>query len=158
MMHNTNTCAPLESGTAHSLPCVKAVIGTVRELTEIMGREVELLRAMKVREFGQMQERKNTLVESYEKLAGDLKSSPAFAESIDPRLKDELRDVTERMHSVMEQNARAIQAAQSVNQRIANAIVEAVQGSPAHHRYSPEGAMTANTAAPPVSVQVDQVS
>ncbi len=145
---------------AHAIEAdpIEAVIATVRELTEIMSREVELLRAMKVRDFSELQDRKTVLVGTYESLTKELAGRPEFFASIDPRLKAELRDITERMHGVMDTNAAAIRAAQAVNQKIANAIVDAVQSQSVTQGYSSGGAVTAQRAGPPVSVQVDRVS
>src|SRR3546814_3085627 len=56
-----------------------------------------------------------------------LRANPAFAAAIDPVLREELTDVMERMHAVMAENEQAINAARSANQRIATAIVNAVQ-------------------------------
>src|SRR3546814_19397865 len=92
-----------------------------------MGREVELLRAMRGRDFGELRDHKLGLVQAYEKQTEHLRANPAFAAAIDPVLREELTDVMERMHAVMAENEQAINAARSANQRIATAIVHAVQ-------------------------------
>src|SRR3546814_9538508 len=92
-----------------------------------MSREVELLRAMRVRDFGELQDHKLGLVQAYEKQTEHLRANPAFAAAIDPVLREELTDVMERMHAVMAENEHAINAARSANQRIDTAIVNAVQ-------------------------------
>jgi transcription elongation factor GreA len=55
-----------------------------------MSREIELLRAMRVRDFGELQDHKLDLVQSYEKHTADLRANPAFVEAIDPLLREEL--------------------------------------------------------------------
>src|SRR3546814_13949346 len=72
-----------------------------------MGREVELLRAMRVRDFGELQDHKLGLVQAYEKQTEHLRANPAFAAAIDPVLREELTDVMERMHAVMAENERS---------------------------------------------------
>src|SRR3546814_17312665 len=86
---------------------------------------------MRGRDFGELQDHKLGLVQAYEKQTEHLRANPAFAAAIDPVLREELTDVMERMHAVMAENAQAINAARSANQRIAPAIVNAVQ---AHQR------------------------
>src|SRR3546814_21169621 len=92
-----------------------------------MSREVELLRAMRVRDFGELQDHKLGLVQAYEKHSEHLRRHPAFVEAIDPVLRAELTDVMERMHAVMSENEVASNAARAANQRVATALVNAVQ-------------------------------
>src|SRR3546814_18080081 len=82
---------------------------------------------MRGRDFGELQDHKLGLVQAYEKQTEHLRANPAFAAAIDPVLREELTDVMERMHAVMAENEQAINAARSANQRIATAIVNAVQ-------------------------------
>lgn len=136
---------------------LRHIIQLVEDLTAVMSREVELLRAMRVRDFGELQDHKLALVQSYEKHTATLRGNPAFAELIDPRLREELKDVMERMHAVMSENELAINAARSANQRIATAIVNAVNSFQSEGSgYSNDGSVAQQNAKPPVSVQIDQ--
>ncbi|WP_299616730.1 hypothetical protein [Pelagibius sp.] len=136
---------------------LRQIISLVEDLTAVMSREVDLLRAMRVREFGELQDHKLSLVQSYEKQTSPLRSNPAFAELIDPLLREELTDVMERMHGVMNENEMAINAARKANERIATAIVNAVQGQQSESSgYSERGSLNRQAAQPPVSVQLDQ--
>ena len=110
-----------------------------------------------MRDFGELQDHKLSLVQSYEKQTAPLRSNPAFAQLIDPRLREELTDVMERMHAVMSENEQAINAARTANQRIATAIVNAVQTQQTENSgYSSRGGVNQSAAVPPVSVQIDQ--
>src|SRR3546814_19146409 len=63
----------------------------------------------------------------------------------------------ERMHAVMAENEQAINAARSANQRIATAIVNAVQAHQSESAgYSAKGRSGKDSTRPPVSVQIDQ--
>lgn len=136
---------------------LRQVIHIVEDLTAVMSREVELLRAMRVRDFGELQDHKLGLVQSYEKQTEHLRSNPAFIKAIDPVLRDELTDVMERMQAVMSENEQAISAARSTNQRVATAIVNAVQEQQSEAGgYSKQGAPSKSAGKPPVSVQFDQ--
>ena len=136
---------------------LRQVIHIIQDLTAVMSREVELLRAMRVRDFGELQDHKMGLVQSYEKQTEGMRKNPAFAEAIDPLLRDELTDVMERMHAVMSENELAINAARTANQRIATAIVKAVEHQQSDSAgYSSRGNANKTAAKPPVSVQIDQ--
>lgn len=136
---------------------LRQVIHIVEDLTAVMSREVELLRAMRVRDFGELQDHKLGLVQAYEKQTEHLRRNPAFAAAMDPVLRAELTDVMERMHAVMSENEQAISAARSANQRIATAIVNAVQEQKSEGTgYSAKGSSGKASARPPVSVQIDQ--
>jgi len=136
---------------------LRQVIHIVQDLTSVMSREVELLRAMRVRDFGELQDHKLGLVEAYEKQTEGMRANPAFADALDPVLRDELTDVMERMHEVMSENEQAINAARTANQRVATAIVKAVQEHQGEGSgYSSKGGVTRTAAKPPVSVQIDQ--
>jgi len=136
---------------------LRQVIQIVEDLTAVMSREVELLRAMRVRDFGELQDHKLGLVQSYEKQTEEMRKNPAFVEAIDPLLREELTDVMERMHAVMAENEMAINAARTANQRIATAIVKAVEQQQGENTgYSSRGAAGKASGKPPVSVQIDQ--
>ena len=75
---------------------------------------------------------------------------------LEPRLRDELADATKRMHGAMEQSRPALEAARALNNRVATAIVEAVQSErPENARYSGQGDYSSVKNAPPLSVQLD---
>lgn len=137
---------------------LRQVIHIVEDLTAVMSREVELLRAMRVRDFGELQDHKLGLVQAYEKQTEHLRRNPAFVQALDPLLREELTDVMERMHAVMHENEQAINAARSANERVATAIVNAVQEhNAAGAGYSPKGKGGGKSGArPPVSLQIDQ--
>src|SRR3546814_2478646 len=112
---------------------------------------------MRGRDFGELQDHKLGLVQAYEKQTEHLRANPAFAAAIDPVLREELTDVMERMHAVMAENEQAINAARSANQRIATAIVNAVQAhQSASAGYSAKGRSGKDSTRPAVGVEIDQ--
>lgn len=136
---------------------IRQVIELVGDLTHIMNQEVGLLRSMRVRDFGKLQDRKLELVQAYEQQTAGLRSDPSFVEAMDPRLREELKDVVSRMHETMRENELAIGAARAANEKLAKAILDAVTSTqPEGTGYSRSGARENTTAAPPVSVQIDQ--
>lgn len=135
----------------------RQIIRIIEDLTALMSEEVRLLRAMQVREFTALQDRKLALTEAYEAETRTLREDAVFAASLAPRIRSELLDLLERLHSVMDDNATAILAAREMNHRVAQAIVAAVQEQkPENGIYSAAGALSSSKAAPPVSLQIDQ--
>ena len=135
---------------------IHRLIETVKELTELMSQETDLLRALQVKNFSALQDHKLALIQTYEESSALLRQDPSFAKAIDPRLRAELKDVNARMRDVMQENEMAILAAREMNQRAASAIVEAVSALRSDGSvYSGEGAYRKDKAAPPLSVQID---
>ena len=91
-----------------------------------MSQEVELLKAMRLRDFGELQTRKTALAESYEEQSAEFRKIPGFAATLEPRLREELKDAVSRMHEVMKVNETAIKAARTVNEKLARVILDAV--------------------------------
>ena len=154
---NHGASAPAALASSHAAVTeIRSVIDIVHDLTGLMNQETQLLRAMQIKDFSLLQERKTRLVEAYENQTRALREDPGFAAKIDPRLRAELKDVAERMQAVMAENDVAIKAARELNQRVATAIVDAVQsGKPASSVYSSRGGYQETKSAPPVSVQID---
>lgn len=135
---------------------VLELIEVVKDLTAVMAQEVTLLRAMQIREFSGLQERKNFLVDAYERLSLGLRKDPAFGATLDPLLRNELRELLEDMQSTLAHNETAIRAAREANERLAKAIVAAVGQKKAETGgYSAKG-QTGKGPSEPVSVQIDQ--
>lgn len=135
---------------------VLELIEVVKDLTAVMAQEVTLLRAMQIREFGGLQERKNFLVDAYERLSLGLRKDPAFGATLDPLLRNELLELLEDMQSTLAHNEAAIRAAREANERLAKAIVAAVGQKKAENGgYSAKG-QTGTGPSEPVSVQIDQ--
>lgn len=135
----------------------KEIMRIIEDLTSLMSEEVRLLKAMQVREFTALQKRKLALTKDYEVQTKVLREDRAFAASLGPRIRSEMRDLMERLHAVMDDNATAILAAQEMNHRVAQAIVAAVhEQKPENGIYSAAGGLSKSKAAPPVSLQFDQ--
>ena len=136
---------------------VMELIEVVKDLTAVLSQEILTLRGMQIKAFGALQERKLFLVGAYEGLAAELRKDPAFAATLDPALRQELRALLEDMEGTMAQNEAAIRSARDANQRLAKAIVDAVtQKSSERSGYAASGMRASPRIETPVSVQVDQ--
>lgn len=127
---------------------VHSVIATVKGLVSVMTREVELLRAMQIKEMSLLQEEKLTLVNAYEQGTSMLKNDPSFMKHLDPLLKKELREVIQQLNVTVKENETALLAAKTNNERLMQAVVEAVQQhtSEKSTSYSPTGVLAAQSA------------
>ena len=135
---------------------MKELIAVIRDITALTSRETDFLRAMELKKFAELHEKKMTLIGTYEEHTNRLRRDPDFASHLEPRLRDELTDATRRMHSAMEESRPALEAARTLNNRVATAIVEAVQSErPENARYSGDGDYSSVKNAPPLSVQLD---
>ena len=140
---------PLPDGTS-----IHSIIKVVRELTSLMSREVELLRAMQIQEFSVLQGQKLELIGAYETETAALREDQFATERLDESLRDELRDVVGRMTATMRENEAAIRAAKTTNEKLVKAITTAVQTAQnSHIGYSNQGQHQATGA---VSLRVDQ--
>src|SRR3546814_19423685 len=97
---------------------LRQVIHIVEDLTAVMSREVELLSAMRVRDFGEVQDHKLGLVQTNEKHTEHRRRHPAFVEAINPVPRAELTAVLERMPAVLDEHGAAINADREANQRV----------------------------------------
>ncbi len=139
---------PLNGTSIHS------IITVVRELTSLMSREVELLRAMQIQEFSVLQGQKLELISRYENETAALREDRFATERLDESLREELRDVVGRMTETMRENEAAIRAAKTTNEKLVKAITTAVQTAQnSHVGYSNQGTQQATGA---VSLRLNQ--
>lgn len=140
--------APQDKNSIHS------IIRVVRDLTSLMSREIELLRAMQIQEFGVLQGQKLELISAYEEETAALRDDQFATQRLDDSLREELRDVVGRMTETMRENEAAIRAAQTTNEKLVKVITTAVQSARnSHLGYSSQGTKQASGA---VSFKIDQ--
>lgn len=133
---------------------IHSIISVVRQLTSLMSREVELLRAMQIQEFSVLQGQKLELISTYENETAALREDQFATERLDESLREELRDVVGRMTATMRENEAAIRAAKTTNEKLVKAITTAVQTAQnSHVGYSSQGTQQATGA---VSLRMNQ--
>ena len=126
---------------------VHSVIEIVKGLISVMSREIVLLRAMQIKEMSQLQKEKLTLVNAYEQGTSKLKNDPSFMKHLNPLLKNELRDVIQLLNDTVKENETALLAAKTSNERLMQAVVDAVQQQKNNNSasYSPTGVLAAQS-------------
>ncbi len=138
----------------HDKNSIHSIISVVRDLTNLMSREVELLRAMQIQEFSVLQGQKLELISAYEDETAALREDKFATERLDESLREELRDVVGRMTETMRENEAAIRAAQTTNEKLVKVITTAVQTAQnSHIGYSKQGT---NQATGAVSLRINQ--
>jgi len=115
---------PAEGGDLR--PSIDALIEIASKLIALLGRETALLRQMKIREIGALQDEKLTLSRAYEARVRALNKHGDAVDGVEQAIRDELRATVNRFQSAAEANSIVVRAAQTVNQRLMQAIVDAV--------------------------------
>ena len=125
------------------------LVAVTARLIDLMGREIDLLRAMKPREIDELQDEKSTLARRYADAVQQLSSEPERLASVAPGVRDELKRATERFEVAVAENARALRSASEANARLIKAIVEAAEGQiPRAEGYTPTGGTAARLVGP----------
>ncbi len=128
---------PVEPLDIHDLLAV-----TVK-LKDILSRETEQLKQMKVKEMGVLQQEKarlTKLLESYQSL---LKANPKALGELDEEMREELEFEMEEFTRIVDENYRRVTVARAVNQRIVQAILDVVTEEQHAGTYTKQGVASA---------------
>lgn len=106
---------------------VSAVISIAGRLIEIMHREIDVLRDMRIQGLDTLQAEKNTLVTAYETAVVELQSEPEIFVAVNEAMKQEFAEVVSEFNKVLADNERALHAAQVAHDRLFKAIIRAVE-------------------------------
>ncbi len=101
-------------------------IGALMELTglltEVMAREVELLRTMRSSDIATLGEEKAKLAAAYAGMFETVRANPALVKDAEPGLRETLKEATAALKAEIEDNVRAITAAKTLNERLIRAL------------------------------------
>ncbi len=130
---------------------------TVDRLIEVLDDEAELLGAMKATEIGRLQPAKSMLIDSYERLAAELRADEERLNGLAPTERAALGEAMTRLSQASRRNETALRAVTTANERLMRAIVDEVRRQQADGSvYTVDGAVAADGKAPPVSVRIDE--
>lgn len=139
---------------------IASLVALTARLIDLMGREIELLRAMRPREIEGLQADKASLARSYAEMVHQLSADPARLKALEPVVRDELMRVTERFEAAVAENARALKSASEANARLVRAIVDAAERQlPRAEGYTRAGNASERTVGPrgrPVALAVNR--
>ena len=128
------------------------------KLSEVLEQEVALLREMRPGEIEALQPAKQSMTASYERLTGDLRLSSAF-ENLDRERKERLLSAAKRLDKLSGENAGALKAAMAANQKMMQAIFDAVrqeQGSSGTYRRDGRMHGDSPAGAPPIALSLNK--
>jgi len=117
----------LEAAPVEPVPSLPEAMETARRLTAVLDDEIELLRGLDLAELRELSEEKARLTEIWASQSAGLQGDRGFAESIEPRLRDEFLDVVEALQRTAQANAGALRAALDAHDRLFRAIASAAQ-------------------------------
>lgn len=136
---------PVDSnGTAIDLrPSAEGLIDIASRLIVVLERETTLLREMKSGEIGALQPEKTRLIAAYEERTRGLNAHGEDLGFLETAVREELRETITRFNESAKNNAIALRAAHQANQRLMQAIVDALnQQRDRAEGYGADGART----------------
>lgn len=125
---------------------IDTLIDVSKRLTDVMNREVDLLRQMKIGDIAPLQDEKTALAAAYASALGSVSGDPAALKETAPGLRQALDRVTADLRAAADTNVTVVLAAKAVNERVFKAIGDAVA-----EQKSPLGAYTATGGSTPHS-------
>ncbi len=134
-----------------------ALKDAVDRLIDVLDSEADLLADMKASEIGSLQPTKSMLIDSYERMAADLRADADGLNGLAPAERSALGNAMARLSSASRRNEAALRAVTTATERLMRAIVDEVRRQQADGAvYTGDGAVAADGKAPPVSVSIDQ--
>lgn len=118
---------------------VPDVITLTARLAQLLAQEVDLLQAMKVSGIEPLQEEKQLIVSALQRQKIYIEQHPEALELIGAQEREELRSVVEIFDAVLAENFRRLQMARAVNQKMVEAIADAVAESQSNGVYDQKG-------------------
>lgn len=125
----------------HEAGRISDLLRTTSRLIGVLEREIEMLRAMDPRGMQALQEEKLVLAAAYESQVRSLNERPGTMHGLDPALRDELAEATERFQATLDENQRRLRAAKQATDSVLRAVAEAVERRQSVDRgYAADGA------------------
>lgn len=139
---------------------INTLVMAASRLINLMNKEVQLLREMRVREISDLQGEKLELTALYEEALAMLAAEPDVMEALEPALKDELALLASRFDAAVLDNTRALSAVKDSHDRLLQAIVDSVAENRSKQKaYTANGALDnprTGRNAPAISLTLDQ--
>jgi hypothetical protein len=136
------------NGTAINLrPSAEGLIQIASRLIVVLERETALLREMKAGEIGGLQPEKTRLIAAYEERSRGLNAHGENLGFLEEAVREELRETIIRFNDAAKDNALALRAAHQANERLMQAIVDALNQQ--RNRAEGYGANGAHTGVEP---------
>lgn len=134
-----------------------SLLDTVERLIDVLDSEVDLLSAMKAADIGHFQPTKSMLIDSYERMAAELRGDEAGLGALDAEERKKMCEAMARLSHSCRRNETALRAVMTANERLMRTIVDEVRRQQADTPvYTIDGAVAAEGKTSPVSVRIDE--
>jgi flagellar biosynthesis/type III secretory pathway chaperone len=118
---------------------VPDVITLTARLAQILAEEADHLEAMNITRVGDLQKEKIMLINALEALKKQVAKHPELMDEITEEEREDLEQVVNVFYQILEENYRRLSMARSVNQRVVQAITDAVQEATRGDVYDRKG-------------------
>ncbi len=116
------------------------LIGMTDRLSQLMEREVELLRGRRANDIQALQSDKESLAGVYQRIITDLQQNPKALEGLDDRRRERIKHAAARLQGAATGNAIALRSAIEANHHLIETIAGAIRDqSNAHAPYMANG-------------------
>lgn len=120
----------------------------LNRLIEVLRQEIHMLQRMEPSAMQTLQHDKIVLIAAYESLLAKLRSDPGGLNALPQELRQKIMQVTGAFQTTLADNARALFAVKEANDRLFQAIVQAIEEKRSEGRpYSASGALARSAAA-----------
>ena len=118
---------------------VSSIMSVTARLAQILAQEADMLAEMKIKDIAPLQKEKILLTKAMDLQLKLIQKNPEILEDISADEREDLRDLAEIFDEVKAENYRRLMAAKEVNQRVVEAITEAVNEQNKKPTYTDEG-------------------
>lgn len=132
------------------------LIRVTDRLSELMSTEVDLLRGNRARDIKALQSDKESLTAVYQRLMTDLQSAPHALNGIDDGRRHALRRAANKLEKSAMGNAIALRTAVEANNRLMEAIADAIRSRSNENATYGANAQATAPAHAPLNVSVNQ--
>lgn len=139
---------------------VTDLLQVMDRLIDVLGREIDMVRAMKPMEIQSLQQDKIVLSAAYEGHLKALAEQPDLLRTLNPALRAQIDSAVDRFRQTLAKNERSLRAAKEVTERVLHMVAEELDKARREKSgYSAAGALpptARSSAARPLSIAVDQ--
>lgn len=118
---------------------VSSIMSVTARLAQILAQEADFLSEMKIKDIAPLQKEKTMLTKAMDLQLKIIQRSPELLDDITDEEREDLRDLAEIFDEVKAENYRRLVAAKEINQRVVEAITEAVNEHNKKPTYTDEG-------------------
>jgi len=131
---------------------VSMALTLMRQLRNVVARETEALRQMKLGPLADLQAEKTALAGAYEREVRDLRATPEIFAALDTGQREAFAEASRELQATIAANVRALEAARNVVEGVVKTIGESLASVRHQSGYARHGAAAAPGTAVPVAL------